>query len=56
MIERQEIDGRPAAVAYLTAEFEPADKDVAQIVKVVFDDGEVAILTAAPAGTPRGGA
>lgn len=47
MIERQVIDGRPATVAYLTANFEPADADSAELVKVIFDDGETLMLTPA---------
>lgn len=44
MIERVELDGRTANVAYLTATFSPADKDDAELVKVIFDDGETLIL------------
>lgn len=41
MIERQNIEGRDATVAYLNAEFEPATKDDWTLVKIIFDDGEV---------------
>jgi len=41
MIERQEVDGRIATVSYLTNEFQPASKDEAELIKVVFDDGEL---------------
>jgi hypothetical protein len=54
MIERQEVGGRPAVVAYLTAKFEPTDKDAAQIVKVVFDDGEIRFLVPS-SGRPGAG-
>lgn len=47
MIERQTIEGRPATVAYLTANFEPAEADTAELVKVIFDDGEILMLTPA---------
>ena len=40
MIERQTLGGRPATVAYLTAEMEPADKEDAELIKVIYDDGE----------------
>ncbi len=45
MIERQKIDGREATVAYLTTEFAPAEKDAAELVKVIFDDGETIFLS-----------
>jgi len=41
MIERQEVDGRMATVSYLTNEFQPASKDEAELIKVVFDDAEL---------------
>jgi DNA topoisomerase-1 len=41
MIERTEIDGSPATVAYLTTDFEPATPATAEMVKVIFDDGRV---------------
>jgi len=44
MIERQTINGRPATVAYMTADFVPADKDTAPYAKVLFDDGEMLLL------------
>jgi hypothetical protein len=39
MIERQTIAGREATVAFLNNDFEPATKDEATLIKVVFDDG-----------------
>ena len=50
MIERQTIDGREATIAYLTAAFEPAGKDDAALVKVIFDDGEQMFLVPAEEG------
>lgn len=44
MIERTEVSGRPATVAYITKDFEPADKKTAQLAKVIFDDGDVVFL------------
>jgi hypothetical protein len=41
MIEKTEIEGRPASVAYLKTDFTPADKDDAELIKIIFDDGEV---------------
>src|SRR5215469_18142836 len=46
MIERQVIDGRPATVAYLNKDLEPAGKDDHTLVRILFDDGEVALLAA----------
>lgn len=40
MIERQSFDGRGASVQYLTAGMRPAGRDAAELVLVVFDDGE----------------
>jgi len=47
MIERQEVDGRQATVCYFNDDFETCEPDEATLVKVVFDDGEVAFLTPA---------
>jgi hypothetical protein len=44
MIERQTIDGREASVAYLTEDFQPADKEGWYLAKVIFDDGEVVFV------------
>lgn len=44
MIERTNISGRPATVAYITDDFKPADKSSAQLAKIVFDDGNVVFL------------
>lgn len=46
MIQRIEIDGKPAFAAYLTEKFEPVDDiDEAALVKVMFDDGTVIFMT-----------
>lgn len=45
MIERQTIEGREAVVAYVTGDMQPAEKEDADLAKVVFDDGEVVWLT-----------
>lgn len=45
MIQQQTIDGRKATVAYLTDNFEPADKDSATLLKVMFDGGDVHFVT-----------
>ena len=45
MIERRTINGRRATVAYLTKEFTPADKDDYELVKIVFDDGDMMFAT-----------
>lgn len=44
MLERREIDGEPAWVAYLTHDFEPADRNTAELIKVMFDNGDLAFL------------
>lgn len=41
MIERKQVEGRPALVAYLRDDFTPADSASATMVKILFDDGEV---------------
>ena len=45
MIEQETIEGRKATVAYMKEGFEPASKDEATLIKVVFEDGEVIWLT-----------
>lgn len=49
MIERKEIDGKMATLAYLKAGFEPADKFDATLVKIIFDNGEIAFMGRADA-------
>lgn len=44
MIERTTVNGRPATVTYLKAGFSPADRQAAELIKVVFDDGEALFL------------
>ena len=39
MIERDEIDGKPCTIAYLTRELEPATRDKHDLMKIIFDDG-----------------
>jgi len=41
MIKRMTVEGRMATVAYVTNDMEPVSPDDADMVKVVFDDGEV---------------
>lgn len=45
MIERQTIDGRDVTVAYLTRDWQPATKDNHDLAKLLFDDGEMILLT-----------
>lgn len=40
----QIVSGRPATIAYLTADFEPADENNYVIMKVLFDDGDSTFL------------
>lgn len=44
MIERQKVDGRDATVAYLNLDMEPTTVDDAELVKVIFDDGQILFL------------
>jgi len=46
MIERTEVDGKPATVAYIDDKFQPVEKDQAVYIKVLFDDGEQLMLSA----------
>jgi hypothetical protein len=39
MLEKTQIDGRPALVAYLTTDMEPIDKKKAEMIKITFMDG-----------------
>lgn len=40
MVKRELINGRLATVNYLTLDLEPANPQDAEIIKVLFDDGE----------------
>ena len=44
MIERTNVEGRPATVAYLDDKFNPVDKGNATLIKIRWDDGEQMIL------------
>ena len=48
MIEQQTINGRKATIAYINADFSPADKDAFKFAKILFDDGEMIFLAAPP--------
>jgi len=41
MIEQAHIGGRDALVVYLTLDFQPVDKLAADLVKIIYDDGDV---------------
>ena len=41
MITRMEVEARMATVAYVNNEMEPVSPDDADMVKIIFDDGEV---------------
>jgi hypothetical protein len=46
VIEKRDIDGRPATIVYMmAADFAPATPAAANLVKIIFDDGEIAFLT-----------
>ena len=45
MIERRVVDGRPATVAYLSADFALVDRGRAAIIKVIYDDGDLAFVS-----------
>lgn len=40
-IERVNVHGRAGTAAYLTSAFEPSEPDIADMVKIIFDDGAV---------------
>jgi hypothetical protein len=46
MIIREEIDGRPASVQYLTRERKPTDATNAEMIRINFDDGNTAVAFA----------
>lgn len=47
MIEHKSIEGRSATIVYLKSNMTPASKDDHDMVKVIFDDGEIVFLKAA---------
>lgn len=50
MIEQAEIEGKSATVIYMTKAFVPVDKEKAELIKVVFDDGRVVFAVPTPGG------
>jgi hypothetical protein len=48
MIDRIEIDGRPASAMYVDEHMQPTTQEKATFYKVVFDDGDQLILDARP--------
>ena len=68
MIEHQLIDGRLATVVYFTNGFEPTDRDSADLIKIIYHDGDTEFVVPPrgvmdwnpdqprdPAGSPTGG-
>ena len=54
MLEKNTVEGRPAIIAYLTANLEPASKDDWFLAKIIFEDnGEHIWVTNRPAKTDR---
>lgn len=47
MIVQKQVEGRDATVVYLTKDFKPASEEGAEVVKVMFADGETRIGTRA---------
>jgi hypothetical protein len=45
MIKRETIDGKPASVAYLKADLTPTSPEEAELLRVLFDNGDSAWLT-----------
>ncbi len=41
MIKRETIEGRDATVVYLDRKFRPVDEDKAELIKVIFDNGDL---------------
>jgi hypothetical protein len=48
MIERVEVDGRQGFATWIDDKFVPVEKDVATLIKIVFDDGGQLILSGSP--------
>jgi len=48
MIERAEVNGQKATVVYLSEAFEPVDRERADLIKVIFDDGRIVFLHPRP--------
>lgn len=46
MIERGVVNGKPATLAYVKSGFQPCDKSEATMIKVIFDDGSMALVMA----------
>jgi hypothetical protein len=66
MIEHTIVNGKPATVAYIKADFTPCSQLEAELIRVHWDDGNTAFLVAEktvykgntchePAGSPKGG-
>ena len=47
MLKREVVDGRKATLAYIKKNFEPCDPDEADLIKIMFDDGEIVFVAAA---------
>lgn len=43
MIEHMTVEGRPATVVYLKRDFTPVESKNAEMVKILFNDGDVRI-------------
>lgn len=55
MIEQQTIGGRPATIAYMSADFIPADLHDFALAKIIFDDGEIVFLVGPSDGEHEAG-
>ena len=52
VLEKTEVSGRPATVAYLMNDFSVAkDKNTAELIKVVFDDDRSTVWLKGPGKT-----
>jgi len=45
VIEHRVIDGRKADIVYMKEDFTPCDPEKAELIKVLFEDGEALFLT-----------
>lgn len=46
MIERKEVDGKPATVEYMDKDYKPCKKEVAVKIRVRFENGSTKLLNA----------
>lgn len=48
MIETTMVNGKPATVAYLTRSFEPCEAEKAELVKIIYESGDISFAIPSP--------